>query len=196
MNNDLNISITDSRHRNPLYSIPNLLSLSRLPLTVVLCAAISFAVWPLALGSFLVAVVTDWLDGWYARRTGQSSALGRALDPLTDKVLVGSAFIFLIPVPESRVVPWMVAVIVAREVIVTAIRGMVEAKGLAFGADWFGKLKTALQMTALTGLFLILSITALELLMPAYVVVLWLAVLATLGSGVQYIVKASRVLGS
>lgn len=177
-----------------LLNVPNLLSLSRLPLAVGLCAAIGAGAWAAALGLFLVAAATDWLDGWWARRFHQGTAVGRALDPLTDKVLVGSAFIFLIPVPAAGVAPWMVAVIVGREILVTGLRGMVEAAGKSFGADWFGKLKTVLQMSALAGAFLLRAVPAAEPLDPAYRVLLWAAVAATVGSAVQYAVKAARLL--
>lgn len=175
-------------------NVPNLLSLSRLPLTVALCAAIVAGAWAVALAVFLLAALTDWLDGWWARRYGQGTAIGRALDPLTDKVLVGSAFIFLIPVAEAGVAPWMVAVIVGRELLVTGLRGMVEAAGKQFGADWFGKLKTVLQMSALAGAFLIRTFPSAAPLEPAYRALLWAAVAATLGSAAQYALKASRLL--
>src|SRR5688500_1744686 len=86
------------RMRSELLNVPNLLSLSRIPLTVVLCWAIVAEWWLAALVTFAVAAVTDWLDGWWARKFNQLSAVGRALDPLTDKVLIASAFIFLIRV--------------------------------------------------------------------------------------------------
>ena len=175
-------------------NVPNLLSLSRLPLAAVLCWCISTGTWAAALGVFLLAAFTDWLDGWWARRFNQGTAVGRALDPLTDKVLVGSAFIFLIPVREVGVEPWVVAVIVGRELLVTGLRGMVEAAGKSFGADWFGKLKTVLQMAALTGAFVLRAVPAAEPLEPVYRGLLWLAVAATVGSAVQYAVKAARLM--
>lgn len=180
--------------RKSRINVPNLLSLSRLPLAVVLCVCIDAGAWAAALVVFLIAAFTDWLDGWWARRYGPLTDIGRALDPLTDKVLVGSAFIFLIPVPEAGVAPWMVAVVVGREVFVTGLRGMVEVAGKKFGADWFGKLKTFLQMSALTGAFLLRAVPAAEPLDPVYRVLLWAAVAATVGSAVQYTVKAARLL--
>src|SRR5262245_7297079 len=110
-----------------MWNVPNLLSLSRLPLAALLFVLIAKGIWPGALVVFLVAALTDWLDGWWARRFNQGSALGRALDPLTDKVLVCGAFIFLIPGVEAGLTPWMVTIVVARELLVTGIRGMVES---------------------------------------------------------------------
>jgi CDP-diacylglycerol--glycerol-3-phosphate 3-phosphatidyltransferase len=185
----------------PLWNVPNLLSLSRLPLTVALCACIAYEAWPAALAIFSVAALTDWLDGWWARRYDRGSTLGRSLDPLTDKVLVGAAFIYLIPVSGAGVLPWMVAVVVCRELFVTGLRGVVEASGKKFGADWFGKLKTVLQCAVLIGAFVILSARdrpwaadALPALGVVYRVLLYAMLAATVGSMVQYVVKAYRLL--
>ena len=125
---------------------------------MVLCACIAYEAWPAALAVFSVAALTDWLDGWWARRFGRGTTLGRSLDPLADKVLVGAAFIYLIPVAGAGVPPWMVTVVVCRELLVTGLRGVVEATGQKFGADWFGKLKTVLQCAVLIGVFAILSL--------------------------------------
>jgi CDP-diacylglycerol--glycerol-3-phosphate 3-phosphatidyltransferase len=185
----------------PLWTVPNLLSLSRLPLAVVLCACIAAEAWPAALAVFSAAALTDWLDGWWARKYDRGSALGRTLDPLTDKVLVGAAFIYLIPVEAAGVSPWMVAVVVCRELFVTGLRGVVEATGKKFGADWFGKLKTVLQCAVLIGAFVILSLRGrtwaadvLPALGVAYQVLLYAMLAATVGSMVQYVVKAARLL--
>ncbi len=184
-----------------LRNVPNLLSLSRLPLAVVLFACIDHGLWAAGLAVFALAALTDWLDGWWARRFDQGTPLGRSLDPLTDKVLIGGAFIFLIPVDGAGVAPWMVAVVVCRELLVTGLRGMVEAAGKKFGADWFGKLKTVLQCAALVGVLLILSLRerpwaadAAAALWPAYQAVLYAMLAATVGSMVQYLVKAARLL--
>jgi CDP-diacylglycerol--glycerol-3-phosphate 3-phosphatidyltransferase len=184
-----------------MWTVPNLLSLSRLPLGAVLFACIAADLWPAALAVFLLAALTDWLDGWWARRFNQGSALGRALDPLTDKVLVAGAFIFLIRVPAAGLEPWMVTVVVARELLVTGIRGMVEAAGKAFGADWFGKLKTVLQMAALIAVFTVQTLRPvsavagmIEYLDAIREVLVWAMLVATVGSLVQYTVKAAKVM--
>lgn len=187
--------------RSELLNVPNLLSLSRVPLTVVLCAAIAAEWWLAALLTFALAAFTDWLDGWWARKFNQLSAVGRALDPLTDKVLIASAFIFLIPVEKSGIHPWMVAVVVVREVLITGLRGIVEATGKSFGADWFGKLKTVLQCAVLIGVLLLKTLVAndwLSTVVPA-IELLQLGLLvsmlvATVGSGCQYFVRAAKLL--
>lgn len=186
----------------PLLNVPNLLSLARVPLAVVLFACVVQAWWLAGLLVFVVACVTDWLDGWWARKYGPLTLVGRNLDPLCDKVLVCGAFIYLIPVPAAGIDPWMVTVVVCRELLVTGLRGMVEATGQKFGADWFGKLKMGLQCAALIGVLLIewmrtwpYTSDALAVLEPIQLVVLWAMLAATVGSGVQYVVKAARLLG-
>jgi CDP-diacylglycerol--glycerol-3-phosphate 3-phosphatidyltransferase len=185
----------------PLLHVPNLLSLARIPLAVVLFACIVNEWWPAGLAVFLVATATDWLDGWWARKYGPLTLVGRNLDPLADKVLVCGAFIYLIPVKEAGIDPWMVTVVVCRELLVTGIRGMVEAAGKKFGADWFGKLKMGLQCAVLIGVLLLAWLRtlpgtsdALAALDRVQLVLLWAMLAATVGSGVQYVVKAARLL--
>jgi CDP-diacylglycerol--glycerol-3-phosphate 3-phosphatidyltransferase len=185
----------------PLLNVPNLLSFARIPLAVVLFVCIVQETWLLGLIVFIVACVTDWLDGWWARRYGPLTLVGRNLDPLADKILVCGAFIYLILVKDAGIDPWMVVVVVGRELAVTGIRGMVEATGQKFGADWFGKLKMGLQCAVLIGVFLILWLKMLDagrllaILEPVQLLLLWAMLLATIGSGVQYVVKAVRLLG-
>ena len=186
-----------------LLNVPNLLSFIRIPLAVALFACIVHQLWLFGLVLFSVACATDWLDSWTARRYGPLTLVGRNLDPLADKILVCGAFIYLIPVPDARIriLPWMVTVVVGRELLVTGIRGMVEATGQKFGADWFGKLKMGLQCAVLIGVLLIewwhaagLATSVLEILEIVCIGLLWLMLAATIGSGVQYLVKAIRLL--
>jgi CDP-diacylglycerol--glycerol-3-phosphate 3-phosphatidyltransferase len=185
----------------PLVNVPNALSFSRLPLAVALFACIAHGWWFAALLTFTVAAVTDWLDGWWARRYGPLSLVGRNLDTLTDKVLVCGAFVYLAPVPAAGVPTWAAVLVLSRELVVTAVRGVVEATGQKFGADRFGKLKMGLQCAVLIGVFLIqwwraegFSTDVLAVLEPAQTVLFWAMVAATVGSGAQYLVKAHRML--
>src|SRR5436190_767812 len=185
----------------PLLHVPNLLSFARIPLAVVLFACVVHEWWLAGLVVFLVACATDWLDGWWARKYGPLTLVGRNLDPLADKVLVCGAFIYLIPVTQAGILPWMVTVVVCRELLVTGIRGMVEAAGKKFGADWFGKLKMGLQCAVLIGVLLIEWLKTLPgtadvvaVLGPVQVVLLWAMLAATVGSGLQYLVKAAKLL--
>jgi CDP-diacylglycerol--glycerol-3-phosphate 3-phosphatidyltransferase len=193
---------SDLARPESLLNVPNLLSFARIPLAVVLFACIVDSQWLAGLMVFLVATATDWLDGWWARRYGPLTLVGRNLDPLADKVLVCGAFIYLIPVKEAGIDPWMTTVVVGRELIVTGIRGIVEATGKKFGADWFGKLKMGLQCAVLIGVLWILwwraagfSPDVLEVLEQVQIVLLYAMLAATIGSGLQYLVKAAKMLG-
>jgi CDP-diacylglycerol--glycerol-3-phosphate 3-phosphatidyltransferase len=94
---------------------------------------------------FSLAMATDWLDGWWARRRGQSSDLGRLLDPVADKILVLAALVMLV----GRVLPaWMVATIVVRELLVSGLRLAALERGIVLGARDLGKLKTWAQAVA------------------------------------------------
>src|SRR5262245_37166635 len=130
-----------------IWTLPNQLTLARFPMAALLFVLIAFRQWPWCLAVFLLAAFTDWLDGWIARRWKMTSALGRSLDPLADKVLTCGAFTFLIPEgnADGWMTPWMVTVVVCRELIIATLRGYLESLGAKFGADWFGKVKTVLQ---------------------------------------------------
>jgi len=184
-----------------LLNVPNGLTVSRIPLTALLCAFIHFEVWPAALLTFVVAAVTDWIDGWWARKYNQLSTFGRVFDPLTDKILIGSAFIFLIPVEKAVMHPWMVAVVIGRELLITGVRGYVESLGKKFGADWFGKLKTILQCLWLLAVLVYLSVlqhmTDSSLKTPVEMLhygLLYAMLAATVLSGLQYVSKAYQLL--
>ena len=184
-----------------LLNVPNVLTISRVPLTVVLCLFIDLRIWPAALATFIVASLTDWIDGWWARRFNQMSAFGRVFDPLTDKILLGSAFIFLVRVPDSAMEAWMAAVVIGRELLITGVRGYVESLGKKFGADWFGKLKTILQCVWLLTVLLYLTLReqswAERLVGPVEMLhygLLYAMIAATVLSGLQYCVKAWNLL--
>ena len=182
---------------HPLWNAPNALSALRLPLTAGFCAAVALAHWPSALALFLIALTSDWADGWWARRYGPMTRVGRALDPLTDKVFLGGALIYLQDVPGTGIAPWMTTVVIGRELFVTGVRGMVEAEGISFGADRFGKLKTVSQFVAVLAVLLRESLrgnASFAWLDAACPLLILLMIAATLGSGLQYIVRAVKLL--
>lgn len=183
-----------------ILNLPNFLTLSRLALAVVLYACIEMRAWLVGLIVFIVAAVTDWLDGFFARKFGTSTAFGRCFDPLVDKVLVCGAFVFLLPHPETGLAPWMVALIVARELLITGVRGFVEQEGVNFGADYLGKLKMVTQSGYLIAVLLRLSLpvnasrswqSAVEILVGGLLVA---TLITTVASGLQYILRAGRIL--
>jgi CDP-diacylglycerol--glycerol-3-phosphate 3-phosphatidyltransferase len=102
----------------------------------------------LGLGIFLVAALSDWLDGWLARRRGQVTTLGALLDPVADKLLTSAAFISLV---EMDLAPaWMVVIIVGREFAVSGLRSVAASHQVPFGASRWGKGKTASQVVAIS----------------------------------------------
>lgn len=106
----------------------------------------------LALGLFLLASLTDWLDGFLARRRKQITRLGTLLDPLADKILVSSVFIAFV---ELKLAPaWMVTVIVVREILVTGLRGIAATQDIAMHARNLGKIKMVFQIICISALLL------------------------------------------
>jgi CDP-diacylglycerol--glycerol-3-phosphate 3-phosphatidyltransferase len=143
----------------PMFNLPNQLTAARFVLALVLFVLIDLGAWGWCLAVFAVAALTDWLDGYLARRQNLTSTLGRNLDPLVDKVLMCGAYIFLVPrgTTEGWLLPWMVTVVVGRELVITSLRSYLEMTGASFGADWLGKLKMGLQCAALAAIFVALG---------------------------------------
>ncbi len=148
-----------------------------------------------AVVTFAVASLTDALDGYLARRLNQVTAIGRQLDPLVDKVIVCGALIHLLPREGTGLAPWMVTAIVVRELIVQAVRSLIEGRGEAFGARLTGKLKTLFQCLAVVAILLVSLMTdparPWTLLRDGF---LWGAVGLTIYSGVWYLVVAWPLL--
>src|ERR1700736_6668234 len=113
-----------STHTAGWWNLANQLTFSRFVLAALLFVLIAYEQWPWCLVVFVVAAVTDWLDGYLARRWKMGTPLGRSLDPLADKVLICAAFIFLLPLgdKEGWLPPWMVTAIVLRDLIITSLR--------------------------------------------------------------------------
>ncbi len=130
---------------------------------------------------FGLASLTDWLDGFLARRRGQVTGIGQWMDPLADKLLVTAALISLVQL--DRAPAWMVAVILGRELSVTVLRSMIHARGQSLPASPLGKIKMAAQVTAI--LLLILAPHMPELVVLGQVA-LWTATIAALVSAVDY----------
>jgi len=180
-----------------VWNLPNLLTTARLGLAVVLFLVISDEDWLIALAVFILAAITDWLDGFLARRQGLTSAFGRNFDPLVDKVLICGAFIFLLPVKPAGVAAWMVTLIVARELIITGLRSFFESQMASFGADWLGKLKMVLQCACLIAIFAALALRSgdqsglLNFVDAARQGLIWAMLVATALSGAQYVWRAA-----
>jgi CDP-diacylglycerol--glycerol-3-phosphate 3-phosphatidyltransferase len=190
---------TMTPQRPPVFNLPNQLTAARAGLAVVLFAFIALHWWIACLIVFTLAAITDYLDGYLARKQGLTSTLGRNLDPLVDKILICGAFIFLLPDPGSGIAAWIATVVVARELTITVLRSFLEGQGAKFGADWLGKLKMWLQCAALIAVFVSYLAQGEAAEPPPTMLVLrdgiiYSMVVVTILSGLQYLWKAALLL--
>jgi CDP-diacylglycerol--glycerol-3-phosphate 3-phosphatidyltransferase len=122
------------------------------PVLVIMLLSPGMALSAAAAAFFTLVSLTDWLDGYLARRMGIITPLGKFLDPLADKILITTAFIMLIPL--GRVPAWVVALIIGREMAVTGLRAIASNMGVVIAARRLGKYKTFSQIAALVALML------------------------------------------
>ena len=141
----------------------NRLTLSRLLLTVIFVAALNSS-WPygrtVALIVFLLAGVSDFVDGEIARRYGFVTDFGKLMDPLVDKIMVAAAFISLVPL--KAVPAWAATTVVARDFLITGLRMMATAKGKVLPAEMLGKQKTSWQVVTVIFFLALLSLNELR----------------------------------
>ncbi len=183
--------------KEPIWTIPNILSLGRLASTGFILWAIDTARWETAIVIFLLAAISDWVDGYIARRFQQSTVLGRQLDPLVDKITVIAVLIHLAAINTSGVRPWMVSLILARELIIQALRSHLEAASVGFGAKMAGKLKMAAQCFAIIAVLWVLRSGG-PTIQPEMAMVrdalIWASLALTIYSGGAYLVRARTIL--
>lgn len=173
-------------------NLPNSLTVARIvlvPLLVVvlltkLRAPVLFGV-PreiLAAAIFGLASITDWADGYLARRRQQVTSVGQWMDPLADKLLITAALISLV---QTDAVPaWMAAVIIGRELMITGLRSRASTRGISMPASSLGKWKMGAQVTTI--LLLILGQGHLSFLFPLGIVGLWVVLALALWSAADY----------
>ncbi|MDL2264339.1 CDP-diacylglycerol--glycerol-3-phosphate 3-phosphatidyltransferase [Synergistaceae bacterium OttesenSCG-928-I11] len=172
------------------WNLPNLLSLSRVflaPLVMVFLAVrgqfgtlFGVNIGDILAGVvFIVASITDAVDGYVARKHGIVTNLGKFIDPLSDKILVVAALISLVEL--QRLPAWIVVIIVSREFIVSGVRMVAAAEGVVIAASAGGKAKTVAQIVAI-----VMMIFDMPFAMP----VMWIAMLLTVWSGLDYLVKS------
>ncbi len=133
--------------RKDIFNIPNLLTLFRIALIPPVCILIFFGD-PvsvlIAVVLFWVASVTDWVDGYIARRQNLVSMTGKFLDPLADKLLVMASLVMMLPM--GRIPSWLVIIIIGRELTVSGLRSIAATEGMVISAGEGGKYKTTFQM--------------------------------------------------
>ena len=137
----------------------------------------------LAGGVFIVAALTDSLDGYIARKHKLVTTMGKFIDPLADKVLVIAAMVALVEL--QRVPAWMVVVIITREFVVTGLRLVASAEGVVIAASPRGKIKTVFQIVA---------ISLLIFRLPGGIALMWLAMFLTVWSGMDYLIGGAKIL--
>ncbi|CEP35548.1 MULTISPECIES: CDP-diacylglycerol--glycerol-3-phosphate 3-phosphatidyltransferase [Halomonadaceae] len=173
-------------------NIPNILTLARIafiPLLVVLFYLPFSWSMPVAAGLFGLASITDWLDGYLARRWNQSTPFGAFLDPVADKLMVVVALALLIERYDTLVLTLPALVIIGREIVISALREWMAEMGKRgmVAVSWVGKLKTTLQMVSL---LILLALPPSHEFALLGVVVLYTAAILTLWSMIQYLKAA------
>ena len=173
-------------------NLPNSLTIGRMflvPLLVVVLLTefeerriLGMRIELVAAAIFALASITDWLDGYLARRRRQVTWLGQMLDPIADKLLTSAAFISLVQL--SLAPAWMVAIIIGREFAITALRSMAYSKGITIPASPLGKIKMASQVTAI--LLLMLGWGPLPMLAPIGNAALWVVMITAIVSAADY----------
>ena len=175
-----------SKGKKSIFNLPNSLTLFRIACIPVLVILLFFphkATSFLAALVFALASISDLLDGFLARRQQLVTTLGKFLDPLADKLIVSSALIMLVPL--GRAPAWMVVVIVGRELAITGLRSMAVSEGKVISADKLGKKKMVFQIVAILGLLLHYEYFGINF-HAVGMFFLWLAVILTLWSGINY----------
>ncbi len=173
-----------------IFNLANNLTLFRIVIIPLLIVILLYSSTPyttlIAAILFAIAALTDWLDGYIARKQNLITSLGKFLDPLADKLLISIALIMLVSL--DRVPAWMVALIIAREVAVTSLRIVVAREGMVFEASKLAKYKTAFQLVATEGLLIHYTYCTINFHLVG-IAILWIAMLITLWSGLIYFIK-------
>jgi len=189
---------------NQILNLPNILTMARIaaiPLMAALLLSPSKTAGFWAAAVFALASITDWLDGYLARRMGIVTVFGKFLDPIADKLIVMAALIMILPF--DRVPAWMVLVILGREIIITGLRGIASSEGIVIQASELGKFKTIFQIVAILGLVLHYDYNWFFGIAHPLLTVnmhntgmfyLWIATLLTIWSGVDYLVRFIKVI--
>lgn len=199
-------NLLQSKHR--FVNIPNIITVFRLLLTAIFIIAVTIASdWAhmVALIAFIIAAVSDWLDGYLARKMNLVTSLGKLLDPLADKILVSAGFVYLTSIDLCPV--WVTCAIIGREFMVTGLRQIAVEKGVVIAADGLGKWKTTFQLIFIIGSlthvalahFTAKALSPLQwLAAPSSYVIptcMWVAVALTIISGANYLWSGRKILG-
>lgn len=194
-------------------NIPNQITLTRLVLAIAFFVLLSFYspqaegrqwILPVSFWVILVAVLTDFVDGWLARTWRQVTSFGRIVDPVVDKVVICGAFVFFASgifydqaagENITGVQPWMAIVILVRELLVSALRSFSESEGVSFAANWVGKIKMVVQSTTVCVVLGALSwYRGSEAYDVLRMLCIWITVIVTGLSIVSYVNRAKEFI--
>ena len=186
-------------------NLPNQITTARLVLATILfvlldtwCARTHEGLaWYVAFVLYVVTVLTDSLDGYLARTRGQVTAFGRIVDPLADKIVICGVLVLgsVLPQTARLVPPWIVLVVLAREFLVSGLRGFLEGRGTTFGARWEGKTKLVLQ-AVYCGAILFYPGGRWPLIETTALILLWATLAITVWSAVAYVRSAAGLIGA
>ncbi|MFA5794537.1 MAG: CDP-diacylglycerol--glycerol-3-phosphate 3-phosphatidyltransferase [Candidatus Brocadiia bacterium] len=187
-------------------NLPNKITVSRFFLSIIYFILLYFSVHKdvinpkmldVSIVVFLIAAVTDALDGYLARKYKMVTNFGRIADPFVDKILVCGSFIFFVSWDALNpfLSAWMVVVIITREFLVHGIRGMAEAKGIAFPSTSWGKQKTLVQCFTIVAVLLYVGYFR-NRPVPGIILhsFIWLTIISTVISGLTYFLKAKQLV--
>lgn len=180
---------TGEDRKEKFLNLPNSISLIRViasPVLIILLLNPGRTLSVVSTVIFLIVCLTDWLDGYIARKRGDVTALGKFLDPLADKLLITTVFIMLIPL--GRVPAWVVVLIIGREMAVTGLRAVASNMGVVISASILGKSKTVLQIICLVPLLLHHDFYGIPFHRVG-MLLLALAFIMTMWSGADYFIK-------
>jgi len=171
-------------------NLPNKLTIARVMVVPIFIVLFLLNFHLIAFVVFILAALTDLVDGQIARKYNLVSNFGKIMDPLADKILVYSAFCLMV---ENGLIPgWMLIVILTREFIVAGMRTVAASEGLVVAAGMSGKIKTVLQMVAVPMLLLV-PVISWQSWVTASMIVLWASLLMTVYSGIEYIYQNRKV---
>jgi len=145
----------------------------------------------IAAGVFIIAAITDTLDGYIARKRNEITNFGKFMDPLADKLLVSAALISLVQM--GKLSAWIVVVIIAREFTISILRAVAAAEGIVIAASWWGKAKTITQIIAIIAILLD-NFPFKYINVPFDMIMMWISVIFTIASGIDYIIINKHVL--
>jgi len=175
--------------KRDMINLPNTITLARISVVPSLFFLLMSPgpLWSLVLAAlFVMAAITDFLDGFVARKYNMITTIGKFLDPLADKLIVNSAMILMIPI--GRIDAWIVVIIIMRDLIVDGIRSIASSEGIYIDASILGKQKTLAQIIAVTALMIHYPFLGLDAHLVG-TIILYVAFLLTIYSGVDYFIK-------